>query len=58
MTGWLEFDVTGTPAPQGSKRAYVRGDRVSLVETSGAALKAWRWAVADAGRVAGAAGGP
>lgn len=29
----LEFVVVGIPAPQGSKRAFVRGGRVSLVES-------------------------
>jgi crossover junction endodeoxyribonuclease RusA len=29
----LEFVVAGIPAPQGSKRAFVRGGRVSLVES-------------------------
>ena len=29
----LEFVVGGIPAPQGSKRAFVRGGRVSLVES-------------------------
>ena len=42
MSGWLEFRVKGLPAPQGSKRAYVRNGRASLVEMAGASLKAWR----------------
>lgn len=29
----LEFVVPGIPAPQGSKRAFVRGGRVALVES-------------------------
>ena len=29
----FEFVVVGIPAPQGSKRAFVRGGRVSLVES-------------------------
>jgi crossover junction endodeoxyribonuclease RusA len=29
----LEFVVAGIPAPQGSKRVFVRGGRVSLVES-------------------------
>lgn len=42
MSTWLEFRVKGLPAPQGSKRAYVRNGRASLVEMAGASLKAWR----------------
>lgn len=52
MNEWLEFDVVGIPTPQGSKRAYVRGGRVNLVEQAGAALKTWRAEVADAARAA------
>lgn len=42
MSDWLEFRVKGLPAPQGSKRAFVRNGRASLVEMAGASLKAWR----------------
>lgn len=38
------FFVEGTPIPQGSKRAFVRGGRVSLVEAN-PKLKGWRSAV-------------
>lgn len=50
MTGWLEFDVIGKPAPQGSKRAFVRNGRANLVEVAGAALKTWRADVEAAAR--------
>ena len=40
MTGWT-WDVYGLPAPQGSKTAYVRNGRASLVESS-KELPAWR----------------
>ena len=46
MTRNLTIIVAGTPAPQGSKTAYRRGDRVVLVEGSTSAQrarhKAWR----------------
>ena len=52
----LDFFVGGTPAPQGSKNAYVRGGRAVLVDAN-ARLKPWRAtvraaaeeAIADAG---------
>ena len=47
------FFVPGVPAPQGSKRAYVRGGRAVLVESS-AAVKPWRAAVAWAAKAQGA----
>ena len=56
MTGWLEFDVIGKPAPQGSKRAFVRNGRANLVEVAGATLKAWRADVEAAARAARAEG--
>ena len=40
MTSWT-WDVYGLPAPQGSKTAYVRNGRASLVESS-KELPAWR----------------
>ena len=39
--------VYGEPAPQGSKRAYVRGKRAILVESS-AKVKPWRQAIVGA----------
>lgn len=45
------FVVAATPAPQGSKNAYLRGARVVLVESS-TSLPAWRRAVAEAARAA------
>lgn len=38
----LAFDVLGTPTPQGSKTAYVRGGRAMLVESAGEKLRTWR----------------
>ncbi len=45
MTRRLEFDVIGTPAPQGSKKGFVRGGRAVLVESS-AKVAPWREDVA------------
>ena len=41
----ITLDVPGIPAPQGSKKAYVRGGRAILVESS-AKVEPWRSAVA------------
>lgn len=41
------FHVAGFPAPQGSKNAYRRGNKVVLVESS-KKVKPWRAAVAQA----------
>lgn len=50
--------VYGTPAPQGSKQAYVRGKRAVLVEVS-KKVKPWREAVVAAAQVSGLSyGGP
>lgn len=43
----LTISVYGTPAPQGSKKAYVRGKRAVLVESS-ARVAPWRQAVTEA----------
>jgi len=43
----IEVDVIGTPAPQGSKRGLVIGDRAVLVESS-KNVKPWREAVKQA----------
>lgn len=40
----IQLRVMGTPAPQGSKRAYARGGRVQLVESS-KSVRPWREAV-------------
>lgn len=40
----MRLDVHGTPAPQGSKRGFVRGGRVVLVEAS-ERVRPWRDAV-------------
>src|ERR1700733_10793757 len=54
MTEWV-ITVYGTPAPQGSKRAFaVRGKggaptgRVAVIESSHDRVKSWRQAVVDA----------
>lgn len=50
--GELEFTVLGTPAPQGSKKAFARGGRAWLVDNNANTLRAWReavaWAAAEA----------
>ena len=54
----LVFDVFGTPAPQGSKKAFARTNKttgkttVSLVESAGDRLKEWRSEVHAAAMVA------
>ncbi len=48
-SGSLEIIVYGEPAPQGSKRAFVRGRRAVLVESSNK-VKPWRAAVVAAAR--------
>jgi len=47
----VEFFVEGTPRPQGSKRGFVRGGRVVLVENS-KYHKEWRKAVSEAAKEA------
>lgn len=47
----VEFFVEGTPRPQGSKRGFVRGGRVVLVENS-KYHKAWRKTVSEAAKEA------
>jgi len=47
----LFFLVDGSPAPQGSKTAYVRGGRAVLVEAN-KRLPEWRLAVTEAARQA------
>jgi Holliday junction resolvase RusA-like endonuclease len=60
FTGNLTLRVHGTPAPQGSKRAFaVRGKggmptgRIAVIESSHDRVKAWRAAVLDAALTAG-----
>jgi Holliday junction resolvase RusA-like endonuclease len=48
----LSFRVLGVPVPQGSKKGFVRGGRVVLVESSDKQLKPWREAVAHAAQEA------
>ena len=47
----LDFFVEGTPVPQGSKNAYVRGGRAVLVDAN-PRLKAWRAQVRAAAEAA------
>lgn len=47
----LDFFAEGTPVPQGSKNAYVRGGRAVLVDAN-ARLKPWRAQVRDAAEAA------
>lgn len=46
----IEFDVVGTPAPQGSKRGFVNKytGKVAMVESSSERVKSWRSDVRDA----------
>jgi Holliday junction resolvase RusA-like endonuclease len=46
MIDEAEFFVRGLPIPQGSKNAYVRGNRAVLVEVNHRKLHKWREAVA------------
>lgn len=52
----LDFFAGGTPVPQGSKNAYVRGGRAVLVDAN-PRLKAWRAQVRAAAEAAIAEGG-
>lgn len=47
MSARIEFHVEGHPATQGSKKAFIRGKKVSLVEMD-KKLPAWRKAVTTA----------
>ena len=47
----LDFFAEGTPVPQGSKNAYVRGGRAVLVDAN-PRLRAWRAAVRSAAEAA------
>lgn len=49
----LTIDVTGTPAPQGSKRAFVVNGRAVMTENS-KAVKPWRQDVVAAAKTAAA----
>lgn len=44
------FDVRGKPITQGSKKGFVRGGKVAMVESGGQGLKDWRYAMAEEGR--------
>lgn len=48
----IEFTVYGTPIPQGSKSATVRGGRAVMYNAT-AGIPAWRKAIADAATAAG-----
>lgn len=48
----LSFFVAGTAKPQGSKKAFVRGGRATLVESAGQPLKDWRADVRNAAVIA------
>lgn len=49
----ITFRVIGTPSPQGSKNAFVRGGRAVIVDKNPPALEAWRSAVEEAARATG-----
>lgn len=44
----IAFDVTGTPVPQGSTRAFVVNGRAVTTSASGQNLKHWRQSIAQA----------
>jgi Holliday junction resolvase RusA-like endonuclease len=49
----VAFTVTGTPIPQGSKRAWVAGDgKVRMTEDAGARHHTWRMEITGAARQA------
>lgn len=48
----IAYFVAGRPAPQGSKRAFVRGGRPVLVESAGPSVATWRQDVIVASRAA------
>lgn len=47
----IEFHVYGQPIPQGSKKAFIRGGRIALVEAN-PRLRAWRAAITASARAA------
>ena len=49
MSRW-EFEVWGTPVPQGSKRAFVVNGRAVIADVRGKELKEWRSRIAMAAR--------
>ncbi len=51
-----QFSVVGTPIPQGSMRAFVRGGKPSVVAGNQAALAKWRGDIRSAFERAGRAG--
>ena len=50
MTVLARFDILGTPVQQGSKKGFMQGGRVQLVEDAGPRHKSWRATVAEAAR--------
>ena len=55
----VQFEVRATPAPQGSKRAFLRGDgRPGVIEQQDVRIKAWREAVRAEAQRAIAGSGP
>lgn len=46
-TRQVTITVFGTPAPQGSKRAFIAGGRARVIESSHDRVKSWRQAVID-----------
>lgn len=51
----LEFSVTGTPVPQGSMQAFVRGGKAHVVAGNAGPLERWRGDIRGASRPAIAA---
>jgi Holliday junction resolvase RusA-like endonuclease len=59
MTADIAFDVRGMPVPQGSARAFVRGDRAVVVTGAGRGpLADWRGAIATEARAAAVGSSP
>src|ERR1051326_3570288 len=52
MADCVEFFVAGTPAPQGSKRAFRTRTGAVIVDTNQPQLRPWRALIADATRQA------
>lgn len=48
MTAWLEFNVSGTPVPQGSKRIGRHGARPVILDDNDDVLRPWRQRIVDA----------
>lgn len=50
----MKFKVYGLPVTQGSKKGFMVGKRVNIVDVNDKKLKDWRATVAQSAQVAGA----